>query len=60
MKKKTVTKKMVLNKETIAHLDEQEMMVVHGGELATIPPSHCTCTQAVCKDTITDGTVDNC
>jgi hypothetical protein len=61
MKKKTVTKKLVLNKKTIVHLDRLEMNVIHGGQsVATTPLTECTCITSLCRTTDTDDTQDNC
>jgi hypothetical protein len=51
MKTKKLSKKLVLNKKTIANLKNDEMKGVYGGEIATTLWSNCIlCSYPVCKD----------
>ena len=48
MKTKTFASKLVLNKETIANLRNEEMNDVHGGvQITGSTPSNCHCTKTI-------------
>lgn len=50
MKTKKISKKLTLNKKTIAHLDPKELKGLHGGVTGTHCVSDCVCTGS-CENT---------
>ncbi len=59
MKGQKITKKLILNKETIAHLRLGAMNKIYGGDTGETQPCHCiptitTCNPAICKTLFTN------
>ncbi len=59
MKQKTFKKQLVLNKKTIANMNETAMVVVKGGELKTQRTCISVCAPVICAES-RDATCETC
>ena len=49
MKKQTITRKLLLSKKTVAHLDDRNMNELKGGVLPTMFPATCKSLDPYCR-----------